>query len=354
MSLDNLYTLINMFPILPKKCNCYETPTNEGSVCDWCKITTNEVCIGEINSCTGLEKGDSLTIVLQKWENFLCGIGYTQLFFELVQNNEEILQEFYTLANGAITCETITNCSTYTTTTTTTVAPTTTTTSTLVPTTTTTTTLPECVCVYFYNNSSLIQEITYINCLGVLTYDVISPDVTKSFCGCCGSANNPDVEITYGPGCVDNACVPTTTTTTTVPPTTTTTSTSSSSTTTTSTTTAAPTTTTTTTTINANLNWTYSKIPPSQGTLQIFRNGSQVLIEVNNDAGTIVFNIGDDLDVVATPLAITDTVELQIASASGGLFTQILTGGVILSPTLPILPGESPYTVQVYFYDITA
>jgi hypothetical protein len=339
-----------MWPILPKKCNCYDTPTNEGSVCK-CEKTTDDFCLqSEIESCTGIQKGDSVSLILQKWDNYVCGLEYVQYFFYLIQNNEEVFEEFYTLMNGAIECSTITDCSTYTTTTT---SSTTSTTTTIAPTTTTTTTLPICNCVYFYNTGGLIQEITYINCLGTLVYDVISPSIGKSFCGCCGTASNPDVEITYGVACVDDSCVSTTTTTTTAPPTTTTTTTTATPTTTTTSTTAAPTTTTTTTAISANVNWTYSKTPPSQGTLQIFKNGVMVLIEVNNDADTLLFNVGDTLDVVATPLTITDTVEVLIASSSGLLFSQTLTGGVVLSPTLPILPGESPYTVEVKFYDIS-
>jgi hypothetical protein len=105
---------------------------------------------------------------------------------------------------------------TTTTTTSTSTSSTTTTSTTATPTTTTTTTTAQpCNCVYFYSTSNTIQEISYISCEGTLIYDVISPEQTKSFCGCCGEAFNPDVEITYGATCVDGSCIQTTTTTTT-------------------------------------------------------------------------------------------------------------------------------------------
>ncbi len=126
-----------MWPLIPKDCNCIETASNEGVVCNDAQYTTNDFSYeGESSECTSVENGDSLTVAIQKLQNFLCSPEYAQFFITTIQNNIELFPSFVTIVNDDISCQTITNCFT------TTIPPTTTTTSTIAPTTTTTTLPP--------------------------------------------------------------------------------------------------------------------------------------------------------------------------------------------------------------------
>jgi len=77
--------------------------------------------------------------VLQRLDYYVCGIGFTQQVLDIIQENPQEFNEFITLVNGAINCETINACGP---------VPTTTTTSTteVIVTTTTTTTISEFIC----------------------------------------------------------------------------------------------------------------------------------------------------------------------------------------------------------------
>jgi hypothetical protein len=145
-----------MWPVLPKDCNCTETASNTGAVCN-ALYTSNQFFYNGINSiCNDLQNGDDLSVVIQKLENFLCSIEVTQVFLTYLEENIEEFPEFVTLVNTSIACETIENCftptttttsssSTTTTTSTSTSTTTTTTSSTTSTTTTTTTAVPECI-----------------------------------------------------------------------------------------------------------------------------------------------------------------------------------------------------------------
>lgn len=132
-----------MWQYLPKSCNCNTTPTNPGVVCDHDKLKANDLVYrGEDVECAGVYNGMTVADVLQQIDYYICGLELTQTVLNIIEENPQEFNDFITLVNGAINCETISNCGNPpTTTTTTTLEPTTTTTTTLEPTTTTTTTL---------------------------------------------------------------------------------------------------------------------------------------------------------------------------------------------------------------------
>lgn len=176
-----------MWPVLPKDCNCTETASNPGAVCN-ALYTSNQFFYNGINSiCNDLQNGDDLSVAIQKLENFLCSIEVTQVFLTYLEENIEEFPEFITLVNDALTCQTITNCfipttttttssSTTTTTSTSTSTTTTTTSSTTSTTTTTTTAVPQCT---GYVLESIIENASWqaVRCSDDLIVGEVFPTV---------------------------------------------------------------------------------------------------------------------------------------------------------------------------------
>jgi len=110
-----------MWPLLPKKCDCVVTNTNEGSSCDPSLLTTDAfVYMGIDLTCTGILHGDTVTIMLQKLEQFFCSDMLTQQFLDELTNNLEQYASFIALLNSIISCTTVLDCLNISTTTTTT------------------------------------------------------------------------------------------------------------------------------------------------------------------------------------------------------------------------------------------
>lgn len=257
-------------------CNC-----NNNQECG-CKTSTDEIVYKGPNlTCTGINNCDTLTTAIEKINEYMCSIQMVQNIITTIVNNEILYNQFVTIINNSVDCETVWNCIDSTTTTTTispillcenysltntgetpvaiiitdcvteteeaivlmpgdtdicvvtnspltvpgTVIVTpngycgTTTTTTTEPTTTTTTTeaIP-CECLTFYNEDIESHSFTYRDCEGVTSRPIeILSHQTIQVCGCCGQADDPFVTITVGENCVGGAC-PTTTTTTTLLP----------------------------------------------------------------------------------------------------------------------------------------
>lgn len=127
-----------MWPFFPKKCNCSETPTNPGKTCNESKLVGGDVIYqGPDVECAGIYNGMLVSEVLQQMDYYLCSLEFTQQVLDVIQDNPQEFNDFITLVNGVINCETINACG---------LTPTTTTSTTNL-TTTSTTTLPECLCV---------------------------------------------------------------------------------------------------------------------------------------------------------------------------------------------------------------
>jgi hypothetical protein len=211
-----------MNPSLPKDCNCEETATNQGVVCNNFTHTSDDFFYnGPDSSCTGIQNHDDITVVIQKLQNYLCSIEVTQFFLTYIEENIEEFPEFITLINDALTCQTITNCfiptttttssSTSTTTTSTSTSTSTTTTSTSSSTTTTTTTIPlECRS-YTLESDKPISNWTAVSCdtdefIGGIVIGVGQTVET-------GCVYNNTLELSGLSIIDDDPCPPTTTTT---------------------------------------------------------------------------------------------------------------------------------------------
>lgn len=231
-----------MWPFLPKKCNCTETPNNPGTNCNHSGLTASDLIYdGIVGECSGITPGMTVSEILQQLSYFLCSVELTQYILDIIQDNPEEFPEFIQLVNGVISCETIDACGPIpTTTTSTTLAPTTTTTtsssstttttSSSSTTTTTTTVLDDCVS---YTLQALVNNASWSaeTCELVPTGGVITLAGASVVTSC---IINNSLVLNQAIVLTETEC--TTTTTTTLAPTTTTT------------TTLAPTTTTTTTT----------------------------------------------------------------------------------------------------------
>jgi len=261
-----------MWPYLPKKCNCSETPTNPGTVCT-CELNSSQYAYyGEVFSCIDIQPGDSLTIIIQKLENYFCGIGYTQSLLNIIQENPQNFTELITLINDNIDCSVINDCI-YTTTTTST-SSTTTTTTTISPTTTTTTTeeIKECIryeLTALVNNATWIAEDCSAETVGGTI--LIAGQTTNTPCIVNTSLVLDGCEIT---DTIDDCNTTTTTSTSTSTSTSTTSTTSTSTSTSTTTSTSTSSTTTTTTTESPTTTTTTTPTPSQQGLMNIVSNST--------------------------------------------------------------------------------
>lgn len=86
--------------------------------CEQANHFTNDFFSNTICQCAGIVLCDTVSVALQKLDNFLCSIPFTQYFLETIENNETVLEEFVEIINSSVDCEVILNCNTTTTTTT--------------------------------------------------------------------------------------------------------------------------------------------------------------------------------------------------------------------------------------------
>lgn len=93
-------------------CNCADDPCG-------CKISSEEVVyVGPALECTGIENCDTLTEIITKINTLACSDELIQNFINVIINNPTINEQFVTIINQGVTCETIWACATTTTTTT--------------------------------------------------------------------------------------------------------------------------------------------------------------------------------------------------------------------------------------------
>ena len=92
--------------------NCNQDPCG-------CKTSTDDVVYKGPNlSCTGINNCDTLTTAIQKINDFMCGIELVQVIITNIYNNTELFNEFTTIVNNTVDCQTVWGCLTTTTTTT--------------------------------------------------------------------------------------------------------------------------------------------------------------------------------------------------------------------------------------------
>lgn len=123
-----------MWPHLPKKCNCSETPNNEQLKCNHEGLTTNDIAYtGDDLLCTGIESGDRITEVVQILDYYICSDLFAQHFLNSLSDNIEEFPTFVELVNNSIDCDVVNFCLTSTTTSTSSTSSTTSTSTTQCP-----------------------------------------------------------------------------------------------------------------------------------------------------------------------------------------------------------------------------
>lgn len=104
-------------------CNCTDNTCG-------CKTSTDEVVYqGPPLTCVGINNCDTMTDVLQQLNTYICSEELVTIIINNIINNADLYQQFTTIVNNSVDCETVWACET--TTSTTTATPTTTTTTTI-------------------------------------------------------------------------------------------------------------------------------------------------------------------------------------------------------------------------------
>jgi hypothetical protein len=96
-------------------CNCTETE----NVCGCCKYSAEDVAyVGPTLPCSGIENCDPLPEALAKMDEYICSVELAQTIISYITNNVEIYNQFVSIVNNSVNCETVLECLTTTTTTT--------------------------------------------------------------------------------------------------------------------------------------------------------------------------------------------------------------------------------------------
>jgi hypothetical protein len=100
-------------------CGCENNPCG-------CKTSSDDVVYqGPDLSCTGVSNCDTLTEVIQSIDGFICSPELVQTIINNILNNESLYDQFTTIVNNTLDCQTVWDCiNAQTTTTTTTAIPT--------------------------------------------------------------------------------------------------------------------------------------------------------------------------------------------------------------------------------------
>jgi hypothetical protein len=94
-------------------CNCTDNTCG-------CKTSTDEVVYqGPPLTCVGINNCDTITQVLQQLNSYICSEELVTIIINNIINNVDLYQQFTTIVNNSVNCETVWGCETTTTTTTT-------------------------------------------------------------------------------------------------------------------------------------------------------------------------------------------------------------------------------------------
>jgi hypothetical protein len=96
--------------------NCNQDPCG-------CKTSTDDVVYKGPNlSCTGINNCDTLTTAIEKINDYMCSIELVQVILYNIVNNSTLYNQFTTIVNNSVDCQTVWDCIGNITTTTTTTA----------------------------------------------------------------------------------------------------------------------------------------------------------------------------------------------------------------------------------------
>lgn len=173
-------------------CTCNQTTNPCG-----CKTSTDEIVYNGPNlECTGIQTCDTLTTSLQTISEYLCSIDLVQVIINNITNNINLYNQFTTIVNNTVDCETVWDC----------INQTTTTTTTIIPPTTTTTTIPitiDCI-TYLASNGNLyvydpVTNTSFDLFNDGLTYFNVSNTDTKLFAMVSGGYTR-EYNLSFAPG----------------------------------------------------------------------------------------------------------------------------------------------------------
>lgn len=118
-----------------------------------CKTSTSEVVYqGPSLTCVGINNCDTITEVLQKLNSYICSEELVTIIINNIITNVDLYQQFTTIVNNSVECETVWGCET------------TSTTTTVAPTTTTTTTEFACTTYTWASIGDNISDLEYFDC----------------------------------------------------------------------------------------------------------------------------------------------------------------------------------------------
>lgn len=102
-------------------CNQCNNTNNTNNTCG-CKTSTDEVVYNGPNlTCTGVNTCDTLSEALQTISTYLCSAEMVQIIVNNIINNTNLYNQFTTIVNTVVDCQTVQDCINQTTTTTTTI-----------------------------------------------------------------------------------------------------------------------------------------------------------------------------------------------------------------------------------------
>ena len=124
-------------------------------------------------SCTGVSNCDTLTEVIETIDGFICGPGMVENIINNILNNTNLYNQFTSIVNNTVDCQTVWNCSTSSTT-------------------TSTTTLCPCTYYEYVSSAQFPGTFTYVEC------DTLQPTTVTAggeVDTVCVSNNYPTIEI---------------------------------------------------------------------------------------------------------------------------------------------------------------
>lgn len=87
-----------------KPCGCEDTECG-------CAINANEIAyVGPTLTCTGIKNCDKLDDIITMFDTLLCSDEFIQMLINNILNNEDLYNQFVTIINDSINCETVQSC----------------------------------------------------------------------------------------------------------------------------------------------------------------------------------------------------------------------------------------------------
>lgn len=168
-------------------CSENTNPCTCGNNACGCKISSDDVAYQGPNlECTGINTCDTLTEAIQKIDEFGCSEELVNIIIYNIQNNVDLYQQFTTIVNQTVDCQTVFDCL-------------------ATSTTTTTTTLCPCTTYRILGPLTGTGTFTYVECNTLDLQTVLMNDIAKFVCV---DNNYPTIKIGIGNILNEETCCP--------------------------------------------------------------------------------------------------------------------------------------------------